>query len=222
MAGETTDVAPVVALAETTNAEPAPGPAAKNASGGTDGMAAGQVKAIDDSSIQMSTDNKELVIEVTGETRMQRLAEGSLGDVQPGQLVTVQGAPAEDGTFTAQSVAIGEGPQDVTLPSDIAPGTPAAGQNDAAGPAGQLGNTITGQVVAVVGDTVQVSPASGMSVPIKVTEQTRVQKMVRIGLSDIQVGEWLSVLGTLGTDGKITARSIEAGGELISGPPPAQ
>ena len=243
---ETEGAIPAAALAETANTtgeEPAPAPAEKAASGGTEGMATGQVKAIEDGSIQLSTDNKELVIEVTGGTRLQRLEKGSVGDIQPGQLVTVQGAPAEDGAFTAQMVAIGDWPADVAPPPDVAPGTPAAAassaataapavaetagtptadQNDAAGPEGQPGNAVSGQVVAVAGDTVQVSPANGVTVTIKVTGETWVQKMVQIRLNDLEVGEWISVLGTLGTDGKITATSIEAGGEADRGPPPAQ
>ena len=67
-------------------------------------MAMGQVKGVDGSTVQLSTATEVLKVKIGDKTQIQKMGQGSLSDIQPGDRITVQGARASDGSFTAQSL----------------------------------------------------------------------------------------------------------------------
>ncbi len=104
-----------------------PGAGASGQSGGLQAnvanFAAGQVKQVDGSTIQLSTATEVLKVKIGDRTQFQKMGQGSISDIQPGERITVQGARASDGSFTAQMIQIGSGPGGGAPPA--VPGTPA-------------------------------------------------------------------------------------------------
>jgi Domain of unknown function (DUF5666) len=70
-------------------------------------FAAGQVKQIDGNTIQLSTAQSVVTVKVSDKTQIQKMASGSLSDVQTGERITVQGTRGTNGVMTAQSIQIG-------------------------------------------------------------------------------------------------------------------
>jgi hypothetical protein len=79
----------------------------------------------------------------------------------------------------------------------------------------------SGQVKQIDGSTIQLSTAQAV-VTVKVNDQTQIQKMGAGSLSDIQTGERITVQGTRGSDGVMTAQSVQIGGRLPGGGPNSQ
>ena len=73
-------------------------------------MAMGQVKGVDGNTVQLSTATEVLKVKIGDKTQIQKMGQGSLSDIQPGDHITVQGARASDDSFTAQTIQIGGGP----------------------------------------------------------------------------------------------------------------
>ena len=82
-------------------------------------------------------------------------------------------------------------------------------------------NFASGQVKQIDGNTILLSTAQSV-VTVKVSDQTQIQKMASGGLSDVQTGERITVQGTRGSDGVMTAQSIQIGGRFPGGGPNGQ
>lgn len=67
----------------------------------------GQVKSVDGNTIQLSTATEVLTVKLNGQTQIQKMGQGTVGDIQPNERITIQGTRASDGTFSAQSIQIG-------------------------------------------------------------------------------------------------------------------
>jgi hypothetical protein len=72
-------------------------------------FAMGQVKQVDGTTIQLSTATEVLKVKVSDQTQIQKMGQGSIGDIQAGERITVQGTRGADGSFTAQMIQIGGG-----------------------------------------------------------------------------------------------------------------
>ncbi len=70
-------------------------------------FAAGQVKTISGNTIELSTAQTVVKVQLTDQTQIQKQASGTVSDIQPGERITVQGNRASDGTMTAQAIQIG-------------------------------------------------------------------------------------------------------------------
>jgi hypothetical protein len=70
----------------------------------------GQVKQVDGNTVQLSTATEVLKVKIGVKTQIQKMGQGSLSDIQPGDRITVQGTRKSDGTFTAQMIQIGAAP----------------------------------------------------------------------------------------------------------------
>jgi hypothetical protein len=73
-------------------------------------FAAGQVKQVDGNTVQLSTATEVLKVTIGDQTRIQKMADGSMSDIGAGERITVQGTRKSDGTFAAQTIQIGGGP----------------------------------------------------------------------------------------------------------------
>jgi hypothetical protein len=82
-------------------------------------------------------------------------------------------------------------------------------------------NFATGQVKQIDGNTIQLSTAQSV-LTVKVNDQTQIQKMGAGTVSDIQTGERITVQGTRGADGVMTAQSVQIGGRFPGGGPNGQ
>ena len=82
-------------------------------------------------------------------------------------------------------------------------------------------NFTAGQVKQIDGNTIQLSTAQSVET-VKVDDQTQIQKMGAGSLSDIQTGERITVQGARGSDGVMTAQSVQIGGRFPGGGPNGQ
>jgi hypothetical protein len=82
-------------------------------------------------------------------------------------------------------------------------------------------NFASGQVKQIDGSTIQLSTAQAV-VTVKLDDKTQIQKMDAGSLSDIQTGERITVQGTRGSDGVMTAQSVQIGGRFPGGGPGGQ
>ena len=183
-------------------------------------FAAGQVQQISGNTITLTTNNGSLTLNASDQTRVQKLDQGSLSDIQTGQRVTVRGTRAQDGTFTAQMIQIGGQfggggrggyPQGTPRPRQ---GTPGAGMGGGRG--FNSNNMAAGQVQQISGNAIQLTTANG-PLTVNMSDQTRIQKMDQGSLSDIQAGQRITAQGTLQADGTFTAQMIQIGGQPMGG-----
>jgi hypothetical protein len=87
----------------------------------------------------------------------------------------------------------------------------AAGTGNAAGGNGQaggLGRGNFGQIKQISGDTIDLSTATAV-LKVKVTSQTQIEKQAQGTISDLQTGERITVSGSTGSDGVLTATRIQ-------------
>ena len=103
-------------------------------------------------------------------------------------------------------------------PGQGQPGMPPGGGEGFQGGQGR-DNFTMGQVKSVDGATIQLSTAQEV-LTVKTDDQTRIQKMSTGALSDITVGERITVQGTRAEDGTFTAQMISIGGGPAGGAPP--
>jgi hypothetical protein len=84
-----------------------------------------------------------------------------------------------------------------------------AGGNGSGGAGGQgAASTITGTVKFVDGTTVYITTSDGQTVTVKTNSTTTVQSQQTLNLSDLAVGATVSVRGSTGSDGTVTATQV--------------
>lgn len=89
-------------------------------------------------------------------------------------------------------------------------------------PNGGAGRGTTGTLASINGNTLTLTTMQGTSVTVNVSDTTTIQKTVAGTISDLQVGESLSVMGAPDANGVIAARSISIRpqGQNVSAMPP--
>ncbi len=86
------------------------GGAGQGGQGGQGGFTRGTVKAVDGTTVYLTDANGNTVKVTTGDsTKVQLTKEGTVGDLRPGQSVTVVGTPADGGYAATQLVEGGTG-----------------------------------------------------------------------------------------------------------------
>jgi hypothetical protein len=124
-----------------------------------------------------------------------------------------QALTARDAFFAARGISTGQS------------GGSFSGQGGSGGQNGgqqfNPNNFAAGQVKQIDGNTIQLSTAQAV-VTVKLSDKTQIEKMGSGSLSDIQTGERITVQGTRGADGVMTAQSIQIGGAFRGGGPSGQ
>lgn len=98
------------------------GQAGTSAAFNPNNFASGEIKQVDGDTIQLSTAQEVLTVKLTDQTQIQKMATGTVSDLQVGERISVQGERAADGTLTARSIQIGGG-----FVPGVGLGTPPAG-----------------------------------------------------------------------------------------------
>ena len=75
--------------------------------------------------------------------------------------------------------------------------------------AGGQGGMLFGQIEAISDGALTVTDNNGKQTQVKVTDTTLIQKLAAVKLTDLKTGETVIVSGSKGTDGVITARSVQ-------------
>lgn len=86
---------------------------------------------------------------------------------------------------------------------------PGQGQSGANARAGGQGGMLFGQIENIGDDTLVVKDNNGKQTQVKVTDTTLIEKQASVKLADLAEGETVMVSGSQGTDGTITARSVQ-------------
>ncbi len=75
--------------------------------------------------------------------------------------------------------------------------------------AGQGGGMLVGQIEETGEGKLLITDSSGKQTWVYVTETTLIEKNMSVAVADLSVGETVIVSGSLGSDGSITARSVQ-------------
>jgi hypothetical protein len=179
---------------------------------------AGQVKQVSGNTLTLTAANGvDVTVNVAGQAQVEKMAAGSLSDIQAGQRISAQGTKQSDGSFSAQMIRLvpaGNGPQGGAQNAARPRRTPSAGQTGGnQNGSGQFNpdNFAAGQVKQVNGNALVLTTANG-DVTVNVDGKTQIEKMVQGSLSDVKTGDQISAQGTRNSDGTFTAQTIQIGG----------
>ena len=86
---------------------------------------------------------------------------------------------------------------------------PGQGQPGANARAGAQGGMLFGQIEKIGDGVFTVTDNNGKQTQVKVTDTTLIEKQASVKLTDLAKGETVMVSGSTGTDGTITARSVQ-------------
>jgi len=113
---------------------------------------------------------------------------------------------------------------------DLAPGAMpgampgAGGQGGATGGANAPAGMTFGQIESIKGDTLMLTDANNREIRVQVTDTTLIERNASVTVSELEVGETVTISGSQNDDGSISARSVQvnpAGRFGGSQPPPA-
>ena len=88
---------------------------------------------------------------------------------------------------------------------------PGQGRLGANARAGALGGMLAGQIKEIGDGTLTVTDNNGKETKVAVTDTTLIEKQASVELTDLTPGETVMISGSTGTDGTITARSVQVG-----------
>jgi Domain of unknown function (DUF5666) len=71
------------------------------------------------------------------------------------------------------------------------------------------GGMVSGQILDIGNGVMTVTDSSGNQVQVYVTDTTLIQRQASLSLGDLQKGETVIVSGSQGSDGSVTARSVQ-------------
>jgi hypothetical protein len=139
-----------------------------------------------------TTDGGQVTVPTTNTTAIYRETTGTLGDITDGERVLVTGS-LDGGTLTATSV--GELPATVTQPAS--PGS----ELRIGLASGTVANDHDGGFTVVEADGSRITVVTSASVTVIAAK--------RITVAQLKTGEVTSAVGTAGTDGMLTATTVE-------------
>lgn len=125
-------------------------------------------------------------------------------DLHIGDFVQVSGTKSHDGSFAGKSIVVGP-----------APSANDQGKGGKSGTNNQQGVGGFGRVTSISGSTFTIQD-KGKTLTIKTTSQTeffRKTTDTKVALSDLKVGDFVMVKGTLNSDGSINAFGVLSGAQ---------
>ncbi len=169
----------------------------------------GTVASVSGDTMTVTTQQGTTNVKVTG-AKIQQTLDGSASDLTAGEAVLIAGQQGSDGSFTANSIQIGNG-NTAGLGGFQGQGPrQGQGQGQSQGQQGQSqrARPITGSVVSLQGDTLTVKSQQGDTTNVNITG-ARIQKTVDATAADLKAGETVVVMGQQGTDGTVSATGIQ-------------
>ncbi len=145
-----------------------------------------------------------------------------IGAVAVVTFVLIIAAACSSGGGQAPAGNTGSGGQAASATVDTSGGQQAAGTESAAqatpapgqgGPGFNPNNFAAGQVKGISGSTITLTTTNG-TLTVDASDQTQIQKLDQGSLSDIQVGQRITVRGARASDGTVTAQMIQIGGQF--------
>lgn len=193
-----------------------PAPSASNGNAPRQGGgASGTLTKIDGNTLTLNTQQGQTIVNISSNTVIQKTVSGSLADLQTGQILTVIGTADASGNIAASSIALrpqGQNPG-FSPPAGAAP-NPSGRPNRPSGMAsprpnmGGPGNGTFGTLAKIDGNTLTLTTGQGQTVVVTVSSGTVIQKTVNGSISDLQVGQSLTAMGSRDASGNLNAVSI--------------
>ena len=212
--GTTSQSAPA---ATQTAASPSTQPPASSAPARSRPGANGTVAQISGSTITLNSQSGQVTVDVLANAVIQKTVAATAADLQTGEMVSVIGSADANGNIAASRISIR--PQNAGFPSF----TPPAGANPGASPRPTRpnggspggfsggGNTVFGTIAALNGNEITVTTQQSQQTAVTIGSTTTIEKTVNGSLSDVQVGETLSAVGTADQSGTIQATFVTIG-----------
>lgn len=165
----------------------------------------GPVASVEGGILTVTTQQGATKVNIAG-AKIQKIAEGTANDLQAGTAVVVTGQQNADGSLAASNIQIrpattgqsgfqGQGPRQTQGQSQS--------QSQGRGIRGLFGS-----VVSLNGSTLAVKDQQGNTTQVDIAG-ARIEKTVDGTTDDLKVGVTVSVLGQQGSDGTISATSIQ-------------
>jgi hypothetical protein len=164
-------------------AVPAPNSSAPRQGAGTNGT----VAAINGNALTLSTQQGQVIVNVSSNTFIQKTVTGSPSELQTGQFLTVLGTADASGNIAASSIAIrlqNQYPRP-SPPAGISSNhtfTPRAGNNP--NPS-RPGNGAFGTLAKIDGNTLTLTTGQGQQVTVTIGSNTIIQKTVSATMPDL-------------------------------------
>ena len=177
----------------------------------------GTLASINGNTLTLTTSQGQVIVNVDSGTIIERTVNGTLSNLSQGEFVTIVGTTDSSGNINATSIMVrpqGQGGQ-FTPPAGTIPrnGTGFTGPRTSPGngfPNGGTGRpAAVGTISGINGDTLTVTTAQGQ-VTVNVDSNTAIQETATGTLSDLSVGDSLTVFGTVNSSGAINAAIIMA------------
>jgi hypothetical protein len=169
--------------------------------------AAGQITQLASSSLVLKTQTGSATVDYNGSTRFQQTSTGAVSDIVAGVCILAVGQPNAAGGVTAMTVTLSPKVNGAcTLAAGNGNGrgtrTPPAGGNAAAA------FFTRGEVAAVEGSMVTVSPSSGADQTITVSDNARVTMSEASSASRLAIGQCVIATGSRDSAGTVHATGL--------------
>lgn len=175
-------------------------------------MVTGVVEDVSQDSLSVRTQQGTAKVNLKANTSVRKTVTASLAEVAPGETAMVTGQRNADGTVAAASVQLGttsageQGGPGMGMGRFSPQGTPTAGGQFR----GNLGDmSFIAGTVESAGQGSLVIKTSGGSVTVTVPEQAVLRKTVAGDKADLKPGVTVLAVGQRGSDGVLTASSIQ-------------
>jgi hypothetical protein len=174
--------------------------------------ASGTLSSINGTTLTLATAQGNVTVSASSGVAVERTESGTISDLKVGEVVTVIGAADANGVIAAGTVDAIPQLQGAlsALPSGVAPGsrrTPAAGGTASSNFLNGSGAGTLGTIASINGNTFTLNDAQGQET-VDIGSDTVIQKTVSGTFSDLQPGDFLTVVGSTDANGAITATRI--------------
>lgn len=203
-------------------AAPAASPSPGRAGGFARNGASGQLVQINGQTLILTGQNGDTTVSYSSGTAIERRSTGTTADIATGMCVVVSGQQGQ-GTVTAATVQLSAKPASGCAtgrgPGQGGPGQGAGRRSPRPAPSGAQANMafVTGEVTAVSGIQVTVTPASGTAHKVSVPTTAAVNKLDAGSPSDLQVNQCVLATGTKDAKGTVQATALTVSPPSASG-----
>jgi hypothetical protein len=154
----------------------------------------GTISEIDDNTLTLTTAQGQVEVNINSDIVIQKTTNGTLSDFRQGQFVSVIGSQDANSDISATSILI-------RLPGQTPLPTPSPGK------APRQHQGANGTITNLGGNILTLNTERG-PIKVKIGSDTTILRSTTGSISDLRVGEALSVTGNQDTNGNITATSI--------------
>lgn len=177
---------------------------------GRGGGANGTITQINGDALTLNTQQGSVTVTVGSNTSIQKIVASSISDLQTGQLLSVIGTKDSSGNITATSITARpqKSSSGFTPPNggNFTPGGP--NRVGSRSTAGGFGNGTFGTLSSIDGNTLTLTTMQGQQVTVTVASNTVILQYANGSVSDLQIGNSITVMGSRDTIGNINAVSI--------------